>query len=126
VNFGYIPQEGLIRQEMINGPFVYSDVTTTAIDKVKLECLQNLIKESQAQGIKVVFVSSPYWKGNVGADLTPICELASSMNVPFIDYKESEICNNPEWFRDTRHLNDKGARVFTKDLICRLKTLSLN
>ena len=125
VNYGYKPQKGSIRQEMINKPTAIGDISSTKIDKVKLECLQKLIREAQEKGVQIVLVSSPYWKGYVGADTKPISELAANMKVPFIDYKDSEICYNPDWFRDTRHLNDKGARVFTMDLIRRLKVLSI-
>lgn len=44
------------------------------------------------------------------------------MNVPFIDYSDSEIRNNPDWFVDSMHLNDDGAQVFTADLIGKIRS----
>ncbi len=43
------------------------------------------------------------------------------MNVPFIDYSDSEISNNPDWFADSMHLNDDGAHVLTTDLMVHIK-----
>ena len=47
------------------------------------------------------------------------------MNVPFIDYANSEIRNNPDWWADSMHLNDEGAKVFTVDFYGKLRGIVL-
>ena len=50
-------------------------------------------------------------------------ELCSNEGVDCWNY--TRFIQDPILFSDYNHLNDKGARMFTKDLICRLKALSL-
>ncbi len=120
VNNGYKPIFGHIREEMINDVSAQESVILTQIDPVKMDCLEKLIVEAKGKGVKVVFVSSPYWKGYRKVDMSPIVELAKKHDVLFLDYSDSEILYNPDWFADRMHLNDEGAKVFTKDLVSRI------
>ena len=38
-----------------------------------------------------------------------------------MEYIDSDICENPDYFEDSSHLNDKGARTFTEDLVSHIK-----
>ena len=119
-NSGYQPNYNHIRQELINKERNFEKSTIGRIDEVKMSCLSNLIDEAQSKGVQVVLVSSPYWKGYNDSDLSAIKMLAEEKNVPFIDYADSEIRNNSDWFADTMHLNDEGACAFSKDLCSKL------
>lgn len=118
---GYSPNYKQISQEMINRARSTKKITINPVDPVKIECLGHLIAEAQQKGVQVVLISSPYWKGHDDFDLTAVKALAATMNVPFIDYVNSEIRNNPDWFADSMHLNDKGAQVFTAGVINQIK-----
>ncbi len=122
VNKGYKANYGHIREEMINEVSDEEPIKMSQIDPVKLNCLIKLITEAKGKGINVVLVSSPYWKGYRKVDMSPIVKLAKDHDVLFVDYSDSEIQNNPDWFADRMHLNDEGAKVFTKDLIQRIRT----
>ena len=122
-NGGYRPNRKHIRQEIIDAAPQEGIVRFDEIDEVKINCLKSLISEVKEKGVKVVLVSSPYWKGYGGIDWSVIEELADTMGVPFIDYANSEIRNNPDWWADSMHLNDDGAQVFTADFASRLKNL---
>ena len=124
-NSGYQPNFKHIRQEQINKERNPEKSKLGRIDEVKMACLTKLIDETQSKGIKVVLVSSPYWKGHNDSDLSTVRKLAEEKGVPFIDYADSEIRNNPDWFADSMHLNDVGAQVFTSDFIRKLKALPL-
>ena len=119
-NSGYQPNYNRIRQELINKERSPEKSKIGKIDEVKMACLSNLIDEAQSKGIQVILVSSPYWKGYNDSDLSVFRKLAEEKNVPFMDYADSEIRNNPDWFADSMHLNDKGAREFSKDLCGKL------
>ncbi len=121
VNNGYKPQYGHIRQELIDKQGKEVNGRPIEFNEEKKKILTDLVKEAQEKGIKVILVSSPYWKGYSNFDMRVVKELAAMMNVPFIDYSDSEIRNNPDWFADSMHLNDDGAQVFTADLISRIK-----
>ena len=121
VNKGYKPNYGHIREEMIKDVQNEEPIQLSQIDSVKKDCLIKLITEAKGKGIKVVLVSSPYCKGYRKVDMSPIAELAKEYDVLFWDYSDSEIQNNPDWFADRMHLNDEGAKVFTKDLIQRIR-----
>ena len=117
---GYIPLRGHIRPEMIDAKADASK-TTSELDAVKLEYLERFISEAQGLGCKVVLVSSPYWKGHTQTDFSVIEELAEKYSVTFLNYAESELVENPDYFADSMHLNDDGANEFTKDLVTKLK-----
>ena len=121
-NSGYQPNYNHIRQEQINKERNPEKSKIGRIDEVKMACLTKLIDETQSKGIKVVLVSSPYWKGYNDSDLSVIRKLAVEKGVLFIDYADSEIRNNSDWFADSMHLNDEGAKVFTADLIGKIRS----
>jgi len=119
---GYIPLRGHIRQEII-------ETTQEALkvhpeqDAVKLEYLGKFITEVQGAGYRIVLVSSPYWMGYTQTDITAIETLAEKYGVAFLNYDQSELAGNPEYFSDSMHLNDDGANEFTKDLATKLKAI---
>ena len=122
-NGGYKPKINHIRQEIIDEEPVEKEYLYNEADEVKMQCLTSLLEEAKKMGVKVVLVSSPYWRGYPEIDLHLVKNLADMMNVPFIDYANSEIRNNPDLWADSMHLNDNGAHVFTSDFAGRLRVL---
>lgn len=119
---GYIPLYGHIRDEVVNKVSAEKESSITT-DNVKLFYLEQLIKEANGVGVKVVFVVSPTWKGGYlkKEAYSVISAMADKYGVPFIDYIESDICDNPDYFEDSSHLNDKGARAFTEDFVSHIQ-----
>lgn len=122
VNYGYKPRYSHIRQELIDKQNDAVSGRPIEFDGEKKSILMNLVEEAQENGVKVILVSSPYWKGYSNFDMRVVQELATELNIPFIDYADSEIRNNPDWFADSMHLNDVGAKVFTADLIGKIRS----
>ena len=118
---GYIPLYGHIRYEIVQKERVVSNVVIRQ-NFEKAYYLEQLVKETKIAGTKLIFVVSPYWKGYGYGKKTysQIAELSKRYDVPFIEYIESGICNDPENFEDSYHLNDRGARIFTEDLCKRI------
>ena len=114
---GYIPLNGHIRQEIIDKTNPERE-NLIEMDSVKLFYLEQLLKEAREKGTKVLLIISPSWKGgNLTADAySCIKTMAEEYGAQFVEYIDSEICNNPDNFEDSSHLNDKGARAFTDDL----------
>ena len=121
VNNGYKANYAHIRTEVIDKVRDTARTTLHEFDSVKMECLNNLVKEAREKGIQVVLVSSPYWKGFNDIDMSPIKAFAEKKGILFVDYADSELRNNPDLFADSMHLNDQGAKSFTSDLVVRLK-----
>lgn len=118
---GYIPLYGHIRSEVVEKGRPEKE-TSIETDSVKLYYLEELIKEAKEKGTQVVLVISPTWMGGyLTADaFSCIKAIAKKFDIVFIDYINSEICEDPDNFEDSAHLNDKGARAFTKDLVSRI------
>jgi len=119
-NNGYLPLFNHIRAEIVNAKKP-SEIVRHQLDDVKIYCLTRLIKEVRSSGSKMIIVSSPYWRGSPDVDFSSIQELAESNGVLFLNYCDSEIRNNPDYFADSMHLNDEGAKVFTLDIIQKIK-----
>ena len=41
----------------------------------------------------------------------------------FLNFTESDLSENPDYFADSMHLNGDGAIEFTKDLIAKLRAI---
>lgn len=117
-NSGYIPLYGHIRNEIVYGKKV-DKTADVDLDPVKVYYLEQLIKEAQTIGTKVVLVVSPSWDGGKYAQsvYSVVQMLAERYNIPFLMFVDSDICGNPDLFEDSSHLNDKGARTFTEVFI---------
>lgn len=118
---GYLPLNGCIRSEVVERqPDEKKDAFE--VDPVKVFYLEQLVKEASGLGTQVVFVVSPSWRGGgytVDA-FAPVQQIAKRYGVPFYEFVDSDYCENPDLFKDSSHLNDKGAKEFTMDVTSRL------
>ena len=118
---GYIPLTGRIRPEIV-AQEPAAKLASLDTDPVKLGCLEQLLREAKDKGTEVIFVVSPAWRGgNYTADAYRcVSDLARSYGAGFYEYVDSALCDEPDLFEDSSHLNDLGARAFTKDLVSRI------
>lgn len=107
---GYIPLYGNIRDEVAKVP-ENSERHYEKYDGEKCAYLRVLAEEIKNNGGLIVFVVSPYWK-TLDYDYSEIERIANELNVPLLNYSKCSLSNNKEYFEDSVHLNDKGARVF--------------
>lgn len=121
---GYIPLYGQIRQEMVEkAAAMPNEIKAVDYDETKLKYIEQLAKECQEAGTKLFFVVSPYYGGG-GCDrdsFRPVIEIAVRYGVPFYYYNETDLIGRPELFKDSSHLNDEGAREFTKTLMSQIR-----
>ena len=118
---GYIPLSGHIRNEIV-GKGQPKKIHSIEADSVKLFYLEKLVKEASERGIQVLLVVSPSWKGgNLAVDAySCIRAMAGKYGVRYFEYINSDICEEPDNFEDSSHLNEKGAKSFTEDLVSKI------
>ena len=115
---GYIPLNGLIRQEMVDAE---RPIKTSTIreDPIKVYYLEKLAEECKERGSNLIFVASPSFRGgNYGKSAFEVVEnISQKYSIPFLYYYESDFSEDPSVFRDSQHLNNSGAEKFTTEII---------
>lgn len=95
--------------------------TTTSeepiIEERKLLYLQKFIADCKANNIQLVMCYSPYYGQSVPKSIRIIEGMAKKNDVPFMNYGDDVRFQNPEYFQDASHLNDTGARVYSKEIV---------
>lgn len=122
-NSGYLPLYGQIRQEVVDG--YESKVSSIEYDEAKLKYLECLARECKEKGVKLVLAVSPYYGGG-SYDLNTFAsvkEMANKNGADFLYYNTDEYDFNPDYFKDSYHLNDNGAVKFSSDLAGKLKEI---
>ena len=68
--------------------------------------------------IPLLVVVSPKYGAENSNEQQPIKDICYNQNVPFWDYyADSEFMKHKEWYKESMHQNDDGAKVLTKQLI---------
>jgi hypothetical protein len=81
------------------------------------------LQETQAQGIKVIFIYAPeYIEGqpllmNRDEVFTMFNYFARKYSIAFYDYSNDRMSYSKKYFYETDHLNSKGSDLFTKKLM---------
>ena len=87
----------------------------TEVDSLKLQYVEKFI--DLAQGSHLFFVVSPIWYGMPSAEIKPIRDICQRRGVPIIDFSnDKKYVHNDSLFKDGKHLNQRGAETFSKDL----------
>lgn len=90
------------------------------IDENFVEALKTFIANAKQKGVHLIFVTSPTFDAknysNNESFLT-IKDIASKEEIPVLNlFNDEQFLNKPNLFHDPSHLNDKGARLFSKRL----------
>jgi hypothetical protein len=111
---GYLP----LTREMKDTRRKFTSFTGLEIDKKKLEVLSSFIALCRSNGVRVILVESPVF-AMIYDPFTPIYlkKLAKEENIRFYDFTHDLLfLQNPSWFQDNEHLNEKGALEFSRIL----------
>lgn len=87
------------------------------IDKDKVEYLSKLICLCKKNNIKLLFVYSPMFESSSPKVVELAKKITTENEIAFIDYGEHHEFCKADLYYDTNHLNDQGARMFTKDIV---------
>lgn len=114
---GYEP----LYNKMKAGKLEEKEVTShRIIDEYSLDNFKRVLKTSREKGIRLVIVSSPYYKPKDNNNY--LAQLCEEFDTPYIElYNNSFFNDHPELFHDIDHLNDDGAHIFTNLLFEKLK-----
>lgn len=84
------------------------------VDELKLQYIRKFISICKSRRIALVFMVSPSYS-EADADLYDVLkDIAEENDVPFFDYHTQGLfLDHPEYFKDSGHLWDKGARLYT-------------
>ena len=120
---GYLP--------LPNTGYIYPEYhvskTSNSIDPWKVELLKGTLDLLRDKSVKVVFCFSPGY-GENGSERTSqfnkLKEMVKLYDVSMIDYQDSPVfMSDSTLFKDARHLNDKGAKLYMEYFIPELKTV---
>lgn len=86
------------------------------IEDRKIVYLQKFIVACKANNIELVMCYSPYYGQAIPKSIRMIEELAEKNGVRFLNYGIDERFQNTEYFQDASHLNDTGAKEYSKEV----------
>lgn len=108
---GYLPLYGVMSYE---AEAYKPEYTGQKPDSVKLNYVRKLIADTRSKGILLVLAVSPRYGANSNQDLLPIAKLCQEEGVPFLNhFTDSRFCSQKQFFKDSHHLNDEGARRYS-------------
>ena len=90
-----------------------------AVDSLKIRYFEEFIRLAQNKGVLLACCVSPSYKASSNDDrYKPIKLLCKQYQVPFLYFgAEQTITNEKSFFQDRKHLNDRGARLYTSLLM---------
>lgn len=94
-----------------------------SIDATKEYCLRRLIETCQSKDIKLIFAESPYFQGASMEPSYPLVQdLCKEYNITYIDCVDlPSIVGHKEFFKDSSHMNEEAANMYTRYLVSQLK-----
>jgi len=96
------------------------EYTSEEVDPNFVLILENLISSAKDKNVRLLFVISPkFTKVNLteNASYNKIIEIVNKQKIPLYDFQNDSIFKGKhELFYDATHLNDKGARLFSRKL----------
>ena len=114
-NLGYAPLFGRLELKDVSP----NTVQPMAIDDLKLYYIQKMIDLCKCKNIPLVFMISPEFEyGEVMVEYEPVLSLCKKNHVlVYNSVNEQSIVLNPTLFHDVNHLNDDGAKCYTRFII---------
>lgn len=101
------------------------ELKTTTLSETKIERFSSVLKRAQKMGVRIVIVDSPKYKLRTYENLSAskMQELCERYGVLYLDNSQlSYFLEHPELFNDANHLNDDGAKIYTKIVIGQIKS----
>jgi hypothetical protein len=116
---GYLPLIGAYKNPVLPEKTArYED-----IDSNKVKIYQAVINDCKAHHVKLVITISPYLQNKKVTRAAILArQIALANGVPFFDHSHDAVfVLKPEYFWDMAHLNNKGALIFTNQVITEIK-----
>ncbi len=121
---GYLPLSPKeLRQSLV---LAEEELISGGLSKTKVARFESILSRIHDMGVKLVVVDSPKYKIRNHEDestkeMRRLCQLYGAT---FIDNSQIPFfLEHPEFFNDYTHLNDEGARIYTKLFIKQIESL---
>lgn len=125
IKCNYIPWPEDRGYEALNGVMKVADGEKVAdvllpsserpnIEERKMVYLQKFIDDCKVNNIELVMCYSPYYGQRTPKSIYVIEELAKKNAVLFLNYGDDWRFQKPDYFQDASHLNDTGAKEYSK------------
>lgn len=110
---GFLPFHSTMK---ISRPDNFQREPSSGIDTNKVKAVTEIVNACKKRAIRLVMVCSPVYSNPVCPGADSILQLLSvQYQVPYFDYStDRRFDDHPELFRDNSHLNEKGARIYTR------------
>lgn len=93
------------------------------INYLKRKYLEQLIEFTQTHNCKLVFAISPTYKGDDIAKFKEEIDIIKKYVIPILDHlNDKRLIDNPSYFNDSFHMNNEGAKVYSKIILEDLKS----
>jgi hypothetical protein len=108
---GYVP----LFSQMNDTVLITMDEKNNTVDSAKINIFYKIAQTCEINCIRLFFVQSPIFTINsLTYNYTILSNIVSIYNAEYIDLSTDTIfLNNPNYFQDRSHLNNKGATVFS-------------
>lgn len=107
---GYAPLYGIMKKT----PEVRINGNRPIQDTLKLNMMEEFISRLSQSKTKLIMVASPKYGAKSSEVFDPIKELCARYGVEFWDYYAEPEFQRIDYFKESMHLNDKGARAFSE------------
>ena len=99
--------------------------TKSELDTFKVGYVEKFLLLAHSKNIPIVVVASPKFGEESSDDVQPVKDICVRLNVPFWDfYSDSCFMEHREWFKEPMHLNEKGAREFSRRVLEKISLMS--
>jgi hypothetical protein len=90
-------------------------------DTLKISLFREMILDCKRHNIELLFVISPSYYKAVARYATPVINICKEYHIPLLSYDNGIFPIENQYFYDSVHLNDFGAKYFTKMLVSDVK-----
>lgn len=113
---GYQPLFG----KMVDKPQKDSSERVPIVDQDKLDAFEHIVALCRVRKVGLVVVQSPRYRISKRDDTFD--QILTQHGVEYFNYADSPLfMERPDYFKDTVHMNDSGARIFSQLLATLLK-----
>lgn len=116
---GFIPLNRVMDREAT----ISKDTADYPVDTLKVRSYRQLLETCKQKGIALYVICSPYYDQVLRADKSVRIarEIAEQYGVPFWDFSnDTNFLGKPEIFDDKNHLNEKGAKLYSRMIARRI------
>lgn len=118
---GYEALKGKMKVKKGVADDVLEESKVVELDSIKIQYIKKLIALCKQNDIKLVMCYSPYYKKPMPEGAKVIKQIAQQENVIFFDYNTDVRFQNEKYYQDASHMNDTGAKLYSKDLVGKIK-----